>query len=328
MPPDHYISVKAERIERFVLDVALKLRMPEEQACLLAKMLTANDLRGVHSHGTRQIARYAQQLMARRLNLQPTPQVIRESPVSLVLDGDGGLGYFAAHVATKHGIAKAREAGVSVVTTRNHGHIGAAGIYARMTLAHDLLCFVAGGSRPVLAPGMPVYSSAIGSPMCFSAPAGDSAPLIVDFSPVYDLRSSPHRRDLETWIPGTILRCIGLGNIAQAWGGILAGVPQESTAPEASYADADQSAVITMFRIDLFLDPTEFRKQMDVLAGRIAGLAPLPGFEAAEFAGGPEHERTRRYSVEGIPISDDHRQDLEQLAHVMDVSVPWRIAGR
>ena len=33
-----------------------------------------------------------------------------------------------------------------------------------------------------------------------------------------------------------------------------------------------------MFRIDLFLDPAEFRRQMDVLAERIAELAPLPGF--------------------------------------------------
>ena len=214
-----------------------------------------------------------------------------------------------------------------MAVTRNHGHIGAAGIYARMTLPHDLLCFVTGGARLDIEPGMPVYSSAVGSPMCFSAPAGDADPLVVDFSPVYDLRSSPHREQLEDWIPGTIFRCIGLGNIAQAWGGILAGVPQERDAPPPRFPSAHQAAAFLMFRIDLFLDPADFRPQMDVLAERIAELAPLPGFPKAQFAGAPEAERARRYVVEGIPVGDEHRRELEALADALGIETPWEGGG-
>ena len=78
-----------------------------------------------------------------------------------------------------------------------------------------------------------------------------------------------------------------------------------------------------MFRIDLFLDPAEFRRQMDVLAERIAELAPLPGFPKAQFAGGPEAERARRYAVTGIPVGDEHRRDLEPLTDALGIPTPW-----
>ena len=323
LPPATYVSVPADRLQRFVRDAALALGLPDAHAAQLAEILTANDLRGVHSHGTRMIAHYADELRGGRLNPAPNPRVTRETPVSLTVDGDGGLGYFASHLATERAIAKARDIGVAVAVTRNHGHIGAAGIYARMTIPHDLLCFVTSGARPHLEPGMPVYSSAIGSPLCLSAPAGDADPLVVDFSPVYDLRSSPHREQLEDWIPGTIFRCIGLGNIAQAWGGILAGVPQEQDAPPPLFPSAHQAAAFTMFRIDLFLEPAAFRRQMDVLAERIAELAPLPGFPKAQFAGGPEAECARRYTVTGIPVGDEHRRELETLADALGLATPW-----
>ena len=127
----------------------------------------------------------------------------------------------------------------------------------------------------------------------------------------------------KDWIPGTIFRCIGLGNIAQAWGGILAGVPQERDAPPPRFPSAHQAAAFMMFRIDLFLDPAEFRRQMDVLAERIAELAPLPGFPKAQFAGGPEAECERRYAVEGIPVGDEHRRELDTLADALGIPTPW-----
>ena len=254
---------------------------------------------------------------------------MRETPVSLTVDGDGGLGYFAAHSWPRSGpLPRLAKSGVAVAVTRNHGHIGAAGIYARMTLPHDLLCFVTGGARLDIEPGMPVYSSAVGSPMCFSAPAGDADPLVVDFSPVYDLRSSPHREELEDWIPGTIFRCIGLGNIAPGLGWDPGrGAAGARRASRRAFASAHQAAAFMMFRIDLFLDPAEFRRQMDVLAERIAELAPLPGFPKAQFAGAPEAERARRYSVEGIPVGDEHRRELETLADALGIEAPWELGG-
>ena len=123
------------------------------RAGLLADLLTANDLRGVISHGTAQLATYVRLLRDGTLNPEPRLEVVRETPTSLLVDGDGGLGYFPAHEGTQLLSKKAEDAGIAVLVTRNHGHFGAAGLYSRLTLQHDLLSFVTSGHQLELHPG-------------------------------------------------------------------------------------------------------------------------------------------------------------------------------
>ena len=67
------------------------------------------------------------------LNPRPNVRLVQETPTSLVMDGDSGLGYFPAYQGTLRAIEKAKQQGMAAMVTRNHGHIGAAGIYP----AHD-----------------------------------------------------------------------------------------------------------------------------------------------------------------------------------------------
>jgi LDH2 family malate/lactate/ureidoglycolate dehydrogenase len=325
LPPDTFVLVPHADLRAFVGEAVQRAGLDSERSDLLAGLLVGNDLRGVFSHGTRQAARYARAMRDGRLNPSPDVHVIRETPASVVVDGDGGLGYFPMMEGTRRAIEKARSNGIAVMQTRNHGHIGAAGIYSRMTLEHDLLTFVTGGNQKDLEPGQPVYSPAVGSPMSFSAPAGSEDPLVVDFSPVYDLRSSPHREQIARWIPGTVFRCIGLGAIAQAWGGVLAGTTFSSSGAVRRYAEAGQTALLVTFQIGLFIDPAEFRREMEEFARRVATLEPLEGFERSQLAGGPEGERERQYRVEGIPVGPFHQADLEELAADAGLDVPWKV---
>ena len=75
LPPERYASVPAERLQRFVRDAALALGLPDAQAGQLAELLTGNDLRGVHSHGTRMFAHYAEEFRRGRLNPSSNPRV-------------------------------------------------------------------------------------------------------------------------------------------------------------------------------------------------------------------------------------------------------------
>ena len=322
-PPETFVRVTHGALQAFVSQAAQLSGLEKVKSELLARLLTENDLRGVFSHGTRQIARYATSMRNGSLNNAPEVRVVRETPASLVVDGDGGLGYFPAYEGTRRVIEKAKSQGIAVMQSVNHGHIGAAGIYARMTLEHDLLTFVTAGNQLDLKPGMPVYTPAIGSPMCFSAPALEADPLVVDFAPVYDLRVSPRWQEIARWVPGTVFRCIGLGTIAQAWGGILAGIPLDESRAVRKYDAATQTALVVTFQIGLFIDPTQFRREMDEFARRVATLAPLEGFEQAKLAGGPEGEREREYLVEGIPVGPEHQRDLEALATELGIAVPW-----
>ena len=128
MPPENFIRVNFQQLERFVKDVAMSAGLVESKANLLSKLLVENDLRGVFTHGTKQISKYATNMIKNELNTDPKISVIKETPVSLIMDGDGGLGYFPMHEGMLRIIEKARSSGVAILQTRNHGHIGAAGI--------------------------------------------------------------------------------------------------------------------------------------------------------------------------------------------------------
>jgi LDH2 family malate/lactate/ureidoglycolate dehydrogenase len=298
--------------------------LPEDKAGLLAELLVANDLRSVFSHGTRQIATYARLMRDGKLNAQPQVRTVRETAVSLLVDGDGGLGYFPAHQGTVALIEKALVQGIAVLLTRNHGHFGAAGLYSRLTLPHDLLCYVTSGHQLALAPGKPVYAAAGGSPMSFSAPTAVEDPLVLDFGAMHDLyASSPHRDEIARMAPGLVFRSIGLGAVCQAWGGLLSGVPIDERRAARTYPGANQGSLVIALRIDLFMQPEAFRQEMDQYVRQVRALQPLEGFEEAYLPGGVEAARERAYREQGIPVGPEHQERLQGLADEFGLETPW-----
>ncbi len=324
LPPGSYLTVPHTDLQTFITQIGETVGLPTEKAELLAEMLTANDLRGVFSHGTTQMATYARLLRDGILNNQPDVHVAKETPVSVLVDGDGGLGYFASYMGTKLMIEKAKAQGIAIALTRNHGHFGAAGLYSRLTLGHDLLCFVTSGHQLDLHPGQHILSAAGGSPMSFSSPAGEEESLVLDFGAIHDLyATSPHRDELIRLAPGSVFRAIGMGAICQSWGGFLAGVPLDPARAQRGWAGANQGSLVMAFRIDLFMDATQFKQEMDDYVRAVKMLQPLAGFDESFLPGGIEAVRARTYRATGIPVGPQHQERLELVAQELGLTVPW-----
>lgn len=324
LPPSDYISVSPQALQTFITQMGQTVGLPADKAALLAELLTANDLRGVFSHGTTQMATYARLLRDGILNNQPDVQVVKETPVSVLVDGDGGLGYFPSYQATQILIEKAKSQGIAVVLTRNHGHFGAAGLYSRMTLPHDLLCFVTSGHQLELQAGQPLLSAAGGSPMSFSSPAGEEESLLLDFGAIHDLyANSPHRDEIIRLAPGTVFRSLGMGAICQSWGGFLAGVPLDPARAKRIWSGANQGSLVMAFRIDLFMEPQQFKQEMDEYVRAVRALQPLTGFTESFLPGGVEAMRARTYREQGVPVGPQHRKRLEDVAQELGLPVPW-----
>ena len=324
LPPKESVRVAHESLRAFLAQAGQVVGLPQPKAGLLADLLVTNDLRGVFSHGTQQIATYAMLMRDGKLNANPQIHTVRETPVSLLVDGDGGLGYFPAYNGTLALIDKVRAQGMGVLVTRNHGHFGAAGIYARLTLGHDMLCFVTSGHQLNLSPGGTIYNAAGGSPMSFSAPTGTEDPLVLDFGTMHDLYSSaPYRDEIAQKAPGIVFRAIGMGTICQSWGGLLAGVPIEPARAQRRYVGANQGSLVMAFRIDLFMPPAQFKEEMDEYVRRVRALQPLQGFDSSYLPGGVEAARERAYREEGIPVGVEHQKRLQTLADELGLTLPW-----
>jgi L-2-hydroxycarboxylate dehydrogenase (NAD+) len=326
-PPQEHTRVAYDALLRFLAQSGRAAGMTEEGAAFLAGVLATNELRGVWSHGAQQMATYAGLMRAGTLNPRPAPTVARETPSSVLVDGDGGLGYFPAHEATLRVIDKAKRAGIAVGLTRNHGHIGAAGFYARMTSEHDLLSFVTSGHQLRLEPGQEMYAAAGGSPMAFSAPAAKADPLVLDFGTMHDLYAgSPHRDEIARTAPGLVLRSIGLGEVCQVWGGLLAGLELAGPAaggPAPTWKGANQGSLVIAFGIGLFMEPAELRRRIDEYSRAVALMKPIEGIPRAYLPGQVEMVLERRYRAEGIPMPVHTRTRLEALAQDLGLQVPW-----
>jgi L-2-hydroxycarboxylate dehydrogenase (NAD+) len=328
-PPDQSTPVPAAALREFVARVFERAGVPEEQAALLASLLVTNDLRGVFSHGTRQVPAYVDHFREGRLTPAPQVEVVQESPATLIVDGGGGLGYFPAHRAATLLGPKALATGIAAALTRNHGHIGAAGIYARIPLEQGLFCFVTSGHQLHLQAGQSVLTAAGGSPMSFAIPTGEEPPFVLDFGAMHDLYAeSAHVRQIAALAPSTVFRSFGLGCVCQALGGFLAGVPVDPARAErgapAKRAQPGANQGSFMIAVDLrrFAPLDAFQREMDEYARRVRELEPLRGSEPAMLAGGLEWQRERQYTAEGIPVGTEHAERLRRLAEAYGLASP------
>jgi LDH2 family malate/lactate/ureidoglycolate dehydrogenase len=109
--------------------------------------------------------------------------VLRESPVTALVDAEAGLGHPAAVAGMEIAIRKASAAGVGVVAVRNSHHFGAAGHYAAMAAKAGLVGMVTSATRTVgVVPtraAVPVLGT---NPIAFAAPAARHRPFLLDMA--------------------------------------------------------------------------------------------------------------------------------------------------
>ena len=324
VPPTEYIRVPHTDLYDFVVRACLAVNMPPDDAALLAQLLTDNDLRGVFSHGTQQIATYARLMREGILNPTPNVHIAKETPVATIFDGDGGLGYFPAYKSTLATIEKAKQQGIAIGQSRNHGHFGAAGIYTRLMMGHDLLGYVTSGHQLLLKEDDPYVTAAGGSPHSFLSPANQEQSMILDFGAIHDMYvSSPYREEISRIAPAVVFRSVGLGAICQSWGGFLAGVPVDTKRSPRTWEGANQGSLVIAFRIDLFISPETFKAEMDEYIQQIARLEPIENFSESLLPGAIEAKRDKDYRANGIPLGEQHGQRLEDIAQYLGIERPW-----
>lgn len=328
IPPKDAVRVAPEPMREFVRTVFQNVGLGEEDAGLLARLLVMNDLRGVFSHGTRQVSDYIDHFQAERLNPRPSVQVASDAGSTLIVDGDGGLGYFPAWRAAHLVVERCREHGIAAAVTRNHGHIGAAGLYSRVPMEQGQIGYCTSGHELGLSPDQSILSAAGGSPMSFAVPAGREPPLVLDFGAMHDMYpNSPHFQELIGLAPGLIFRGLGLGAVCQAVGGFLTGVPlggPGDAPPEGArrWSGANQGAFLVAVDIARFMPPEAFIAQMQEYVRRAREMQPVPGYPPAALPGGLEWEREREWEQSGIPVGERHRVALARVGEALGIPPP------
>ncbi|MBV1796128.1 Ldh family oxidoreductase [Siccirubricoccus sp. G192] len=193
--------VPAELVRRQTEEVLRAWGMPEDMLRTTAEVMTETDLIGVDSHGISMLPGYDERRRGGRIDLRAVPKVVKESPVSALIDAGAGLGHPASVMAMEMAIAKCRACGIASVGVRNSHHFGAAGYYAKLAADAGVVGFVTSSSRFVsLVPtrgAEPVLGT---NPIAIAAPAARNPPVVLDMATslvainkvkVYALRGEP-----------------------------------------------------------------------------------------------------------------------------------------
>jgi LDH2 family malate/lactate/ureidoglycolate dehydrogenase len=153
-------------------------RLSDENATIIGEHLMDGELGGRTAHGLVRVARIARE--CRDLRMKPI-RVVRETPVSALIDGGGSNGILVAYQAMQIAIAKAKTSGIAFAGGSHCTGVGMAGYHARQALPHHLIGIACVNSEARVAPfgtTRPVMGT---NPLAIAIPAVRKA-IVADFA--------------------------------------------------------------------------------------------------------------------------------------------------
>ncbi len=165
------IKYSYESLKKFCTDAFLKFGFNQEESDIIVDVLLTSDLYGIESHGMQRLVRYHKGIEKGLIKPDAKPEVVFETPVSAVIEGNDGMGQLLGHKAMTIAIEKAKKVGMAVVTVRNSNHYGIAGYYAKMACKKGLIGMSMTNSEAIMVPTFGRLAMLGSNPIAIAMPA-------------------------------------------------------------------------------------------------------------------------------------------------------------
>ncbi len=322
-----------------------------EEARQIADVLMQADLFGIESHGAQRMMYYHQNIASGSVQVGAKPEILRQTPVSVLIDGRFAMGQLTAAFAMEQAIERAKTAGVGMAAVRNSSHYGIAGYYTLMAAGEGLAAFSMTNTGPIMVPTFGREMMLGTNPLAFCMPA-DPYPFWFDASTtvvtlgkveVYDKRRKPMPegwvidgegnacRDaakanaaILSGVPGGILplggegetnsghKGYGLALMVEALTGVLA---QGLLAPDMCGAHGDHTSHFFLaFDPGLFGEREDIRARMSGYLTRLRESEKLPGCARIFTPGEKAFEAQSDRLVRGVPVEGKTLAELRKIA--------------
>ena len=176
------IRVNTQELNTFVITIFKKMGMESEDARITTDVLLSGDQRGIESHGVARLKRYIDGIKSGIMKVNPDIKTIVETPVSLVIDGDGGMGQIVGHYTMKRCIEKAKENYICFASVRNSNHYGIAGYYSLQALEENMIGISFTNSAPLVVPTFGKDAMLGTNPISFGIPTKNERPYLLDMA--------------------------------------------------------------------------------------------------------------------------------------------------
>ncbi len=165
------IKYSYEQLKTFCTDAFMKFGFSKEESDIIVDVLLTSDLYGIESHGMQRLVRYHKGIEKGLIKPDAKPEIVFETPVSAVIEGNDGMGQLLGHKAMNIAIEKAKKSGMAIVTVRNSNHYGIAGYYAKMACREGLIGMSMTNSEAIMVPTFGRLAMLGSNPIAIAMPA-------------------------------------------------------------------------------------------------------------------------------------------------------------
>lgn len=165
------INYSYEQLKKFCTDAFGKFGFDEKECEIIVDVLLTSDLYGIESHGMQRLVRYHKGIEKGLIKVDAKPEIVFETPVSAVIEGNDGMGQLLGYKAMNIAIEKAKQTGMAVVTVRNSNHYGIAGYYAKMACKEGLIGMSMTNSEAIMVPTFSRKAMLGSNPIAIAMPA-------------------------------------------------------------------------------------------------------------------------------------------------------------
>ncbi|MCF0106481.1 MAG: Ldh family oxidoreductase [Holdemanella sp.] len=170
-----------ELVNDFMVDVFKAYGVPEEDAKICTDVLLESDRRGIESHGCNRFKPiYLDRIKNGTLLPVTKIDIVKETPTTVVMDANNGMGMVASHKMMEMLIEKAKTYGMAGGAITNSTHYGIAGYWSGMAEKAGMVGITGTNARPSVAPTFGVEPMMGTNPMTFTMPTDEEFPFNLD----------------------------------------------------------------------------------------------------------------------------------------------------
>ncbi len=168
-------------MERFMIEVFQAYGVPARDAAICADVLLESDRRGIESHGCNRFKPiYLDRIQNGTLLPVTDIRIVKETPTTVVMDANNGMGMVASHKMMELLIEKAGIYGMAGGTIFNSTHYGIAGYWTGMAEQAGMIGITGTNARPSVAPTFGVEPMMGTNPLTFTLPTDEDFPFNFD----------------------------------------------------------------------------------------------------------------------------------------------------
>jgi ureidoglycolate dehydrogenase (NAD+) len=342
------LKVRDDRLREVVSGIFRALGVAEAEE--ISDHLVLANLRGVDSHGVSRVGIYVERLELGLVSKQTRLEVVRETPVSALLDGGNGPGIVVASRAMELAMEKARENGIGAVCVRRSNHCGMLAAYTQRATQRGLISLATTSAPANMAPWGGSERFFGTNPLSYGVPSGEEIDIIFDMATsnvsrgkiilaakngqkiplgwAID-RTGTETTDSEAALEGLVLplggaKGYGLAFFVEVISSILSGAnfgPHIPPLYDNYDGEQDVGHFFLAMRPDLFTLMEEFTGRMDRMIREVREVKVAEGHERIYLPGEIELEKEKERRRDGIPLSKEVLDELASVSGRYSVSV-------